>query len=296
MTFDAEPVYFFQAKKPIEIPDAVLIGDFSISLYGLCLAAAALIGILITVMEAKRKKQVSEEYLNILCLVFFFGGIGARVFYVLFHWDFFKEELIWALDLRTGGLSFYGAMFVAWIAVREYCKRKNADFSAVTDSLCIAASAAAVPVWIGCFLQKEPFGRFVNGFCSMQLRTDSLLEHDPGLLTEEMTLYTTVRDGISYVSMHPVAVYGLIFSVVTLLILEIAKRHMETAGSLFVLYLLLTAVQNLLLSFLIMEQGSFFGIRIPIVAIVSVVLIGAVVFRYVWNYCKKTLQKKHKLF
>lgn len=293
---DAEPVYFFHSDHGIKLPEAIVIGDFSVSFYGICLVIAALIGILITVMEAKRKKHEPEEYLSVLCLVFLFGGIGARIFYILFHWEFFRDNFWWTLELRTGGLSFYGALFAAWIAVKKYCGRKKINFYAVSDVLGIAASAASIPVWIGCILQKEPFGTYYNGIFSMQVRTEFLFQHNSHLTTKGMDAATEYLDGVSYTSMHPVAVYGLILGIVLAVSLQILRKYIRTEGSLFVLYLFFTAVQNLVLSFVILEKGNFFGIRIPIIAIVSVVLIGTILVHIGWNQCRKLIQKKNKLF
>ena len=283
MSLDTEPIYFFQLKKEIELPEAVVFGGFSISMYRICLVIAALLGILLTVLEVRKKGHEPEDYLTVLCLVLLFGCIGGRVFYVLFHYSFFEDRFLWSLDLRTGGLSFYGAMFGAWISVKEYCRRKKADFSTVVDALCSAAAWAAIPVWFGCVLQKEPFGRYYSGLFSMAVRTDFLFQHNARLPMKGFEQNTIVSEGVSYTCMHPVALYGFVLSIIVAVILQLLKRYVKQEGDLFLLYLFLTAVENLVLSLFLLDGGDFFGIRLPMITILSVLLIILIPLHFVFQ-------------
>lgn len=285
---DAEPVYFFSSRRAVYLPENLLVFGFPVSLYGICLVIAALFGILITILEAKKRNHNAEEYLTVLCLVFLFGGIGARAGYVLFHWDFFERNVFWTLDFRTGGLSFYGALFGAWLSVREYCKRTKTEFSTVTDALCTAASISAVFVWIGCILQKEPFGKYYSGVFSIGVHTDLLYLHLWELPGKGLAENTVARDGYSVTFLHPVAIYGLLSAILIAVFIRIARHFCKTDGTLFLLYLFLSAAQNLILALFTLGSCSFFGIRLPMTEIVSVVLLASILAQLFLKKQKKT--------
>lgn len=71
------------------------IGNFSIAYYGIIIAAGMLAGIAIARAEAKRTGQNPEDYLDLAIVAIIFSVIGARIYYVAFSWDMYKDDLVW---------------------------------------------------------------------------------------------------------------------------------------------------------------------------------------------------------
>ena len=54
-----------------------------------------------------------------------FGIIFARLYYVIFRWDNYKDDLGSIFDLRSGGIAIYGAIIGAVVAAFVFCKIKK---------------------------------------------------------------------------------------------------------------------------------------------------------------------------
>lgn len=54
--------------------------------------------------------------------------IGARIYYVVFEWDMYKDDLLQIFNLRGGGLAIYGGVIAAVITLTVYCKVKKQSF------------------------------------------------------------------------------------------------------------------------------------------------------------------------
>ena len=96
---------------------SISIFGFSIAYYGMIIGAAILIGFLIATAEAKRTGQNPEDYLDMGIVGVIAGIAGARIYYVIFSWDLYKDNLLSIFNLREGGLAIYGGVIGAVIAV-----------------------------------------------------------------------------------------------------------------------------------------------------------------------------------
>lgn len=95
-------IYLDHVGKNIEI------FGFSIAYYGIIIGCAILIGFLIATSEAKRTRQNPEDYLDMGIIGVIAGIAGARIYYVIFSWDMYKDNLLDIFNLREGGLAIYG--------------------------------------------------------------------------------------------------------------------------------------------------------------------------------------------
>ena len=84
-----------------------------IAFYGCTMATGIIAGYLLAAREAKRTGQNPDDYLDMLLYAVFFAIIGARIYYVIFSWDYYKDNLLSILNLRQGGLAIYGGLIGA---------------------------------------------------------------------------------------------------------------------------------------------------------------------------------------
>ena len=82
----------------------------SIAYYGIIIGMAILIGFAIATSEAKRTRQNPEDYLDMGIIGVIAGIAGARIYYVIFSWDMYKDDLLDIFNLREGGLAIYGSI------------------------------------------------------------------------------------------------------------------------------------------------------------------------------------------
>ena len=98
---------------------------FDIAYYGITIAIAMIVGISIALHEAKRTGQNQDTYLDLLMLTMLTSVLGARIYYVIFSWDNYKDNLGEILNIRNGGLAIYGGIIAGVITVFIYSKIKD---------------------------------------------------------------------------------------------------------------------------------------------------------------------------
>ena len=72
---------------------SITVFGFEIAFYGIIIGCAILIGFLIATSEAKRTRQNPEDYLDMGIIGVVCGIAGARLYYVIFSWDMYKDNL-----------------------------------------------------------------------------------------------------------------------------------------------------------------------------------------------------------
>ena len=129
---------------------------FEIAYYGIIIGAAILIGFLIATHEAKRTRQNPEDYLDMGIVGVIIGIAGARLYYVIFSWDMYKDNLLDIFNLREGGLAIYGGVIGAVIAVFILARVKHLSPFQIFDTVALAILNGQM---LGRFLQQRGFRR-----------------------------------------------------------------------------------------------------------------------------------------
>ena len=70
------------------------IGSFFIAFYGMIIALGMLVGVSVILKEAKRVGFDEDSFLDICIITIIVGVIGARIYYVIFAWDYYKDNPI----------------------------------------------------------------------------------------------------------------------------------------------------------------------------------------------------------
>ncbi len=297
MTLRSGEVYFSGQREGVSIPESISLFGLSVSFYGLFLVIAAFVALFVIVREARRKQQNAEWYLTLLTVGIVAALVGARIYYVVFQWHLFMQEPLSLLNFRSGGLSYFGALFCTWFVLKWFCRKKNEDFLKSVDVLSMGAAAAAPFVWFGCMFVREPLGRFYEGWCAMRIGTEYLPEAVSRTYSETLASNLCTVNGTACVSTYPVALYGIVVSTVLFMILSFYKRKVKTDGSVFVLYLLATAGMMVLLEFFRADRCYIWGTEIPVNYVVGGVVIltvGAGYGRLFWLKRKKNM--RHHFF
>ena len=104
---------------------AISVFGFDIAFYGIIIGLGILAGIFMATLRAKRTKQNPEVYIDLAMYAVIFGIIGARIYYVLFSWSMYKDDLLSILNIRQGGLAIYGGVIAAVITVFVFAKKRE---------------------------------------------------------------------------------------------------------------------------------------------------------------------------
>lgn len=283
-------LYFSEQSGSFSIPESISLFGLTISFYGIFLVLAALVGIVVIANMTRKNIRNREWYLMLLTITIVSALLGGRIYYVLFEWQVFVHDPVALLSFRGGGISYFGALFGSWFAVKWYCGKKNADFSENADILCLGAAASAPFVWIGCAFVREPLGRFYEGLFSVRVEAEYASQTANGGAFEELlSNVRNVRD-VPYISMHPVAIYGVIFSVVLFLILFFSRRRVKCHGTVFTMYLLFNSVGSIVLEFFRADSYFVWGTGIP----ANYVVAGVIILTIAVGWTRRAIAKKKR--
>ena len=143
-------------------PTLIEIFGFEIKWYSVLVLAGVIFAYLLIRIESSRF-QIKKDFLfNMMFWAIIVGIIGARLYYVLFNLDFYKENLSEIYKIWHGGLAIHGGIIAGLIVVLIYCKKYNVNSKKILD-ICAPAVilAQAIGRW-GNFFNAEAFGSAVE--------------------------------------------------------------------------------------------------------------------------------------
>ena len=187
--------------------------------YGVIIGLAFLLGILFASKRAGRFGLKEDDIYDAAIWGIPCAIIGARLYYVLFQLDYYRQYPGEILAIRNGGLAIYGGVIAGVLTAYLVCRRKKIPFPAMLDCLCYGLLLGQIIGRWGNFMNREAFGAETNVFCRMGL---------------------TAPDGTT-VYVHPTFLYESLWNLGVLLFLlwfdEAGKRRFD--GHCITLYFLL---------------------------------------------------------
>ena len=243
---------------------------FTIAYYGIIIGAAILLGFLIATAEAKRTGQNPEDYMDMGIIGVIAGIVGARLYYVIFSWDMYKDNLLHIFNLREGGLAIYGGVIGAVIAVFALARWKKLSPFLILDTVAMPILNGQMLGRWGNFFNREAFGEYTDGLFAMRLPVDAVRSGD---ITERMREHMETIGGVEYIQVSPTFLYESVWCAVLLVILLLYRKHKKYEGELFLLYIFGYALGRVWIEGLRTDQLLIPGIGFP----VSPALAGCVV-------------------
>lgn len=146
-------------------PVAFSIGSKPIYWYALIILAGFLSAVFFCCKTAKKRGVDPDNLVDIGLYGLIFALICARIYYVIFDWNSFRENLLDVFKVWEGGLAIYGGLIGAVISTAVYCRMKKLNFLKICD-------VCAPGLFIGQIIGR--FGNFVNAEV-YGYATDSLL-------------------------------------------------------------------------------------------------------------------------
>ena len=135
---------------------------FSIHWYGVLIALGVLGAVLLAWLREERLGLTRETTLDLALICVPVGILCARLYYVLFSWDYYAAHPAESLDLRGGGLAIYGGVIGGVLAGWIYSRVKKISFGTLADLVAPGlAFGQAVGRW-GNFLNQEAYGAAVT--------------------------------------------------------------------------------------------------------------------------------------
>ena len=243
---------------------------FDIAYYGITIAIAMIVGISIALHEAKRTGQNQDTYLDLLMLTMLTSVVGARIYYVIFSWDNYKDNLGEILNIRNGGLAIYGGIIAGVITVFIYSKITKMKFLQIADTVCMGLVAGQIIGRWGNFFNREAFGEYTNNLLAMQLPVSAVRENE---ITSAMWNHVVTIGGVEYIQVHPTFLYEGLWNFMVLLFLFWFRKRKKFEGELFFCYLAGYGAGRFWIESLRTDQLLLLGIHVPASQMLSAVLV-----------------------
>lgn len=264
-----------------ELPKGITIGGFQIAFYGIIMALSMLAGLWLACVQAKRTGQDKNTYMDFAMYALIFSLIGARLYYVAFSWDSYKDNLLQIFNTRGGGMAIYGSVIAAILTAIVYCKIKHYNFFLLADTSVGPLILGQIIGRYGNFFNREAFGEYTDSLLAMRLRIDQV---NPSNVTELMREHIQTINGVDYIQVHPTFFYESMWNVMILILILVLIKKKTFHGEMFILYLVGYALGRVWIEGLRTDQLQIGGTGIAISQVLSGVI--AVVGIAVWIFIR----------
>ena len=260
----------------------ITVFGFDIAFYGMIIGIGVLSGILMAVFLAKKTGQNPETYYDLALYAVVLSIVGARLYYVIFSWDSYKNDLLSIFNIREGGLAIYGGVIAAIITVSVYAKVKKISFGLLADTAGPGLILGQIIGRWGNFFNREAFGDYTNNLFAMQIPENAARGSD---ITEAMLEHVEVIDGVRYIQVHPTFLYESLWNVCVLVLMLLWMKHKKFNGQVFLIYLFGYGVGRFWIEGLRTDSLMLFGTglrvsqALALVLAVSAVVINIVIMR-----------------
>ncbi|WP_044749449.1 prolipoprotein diacylglyceryl transferase [Bacillus alveayuensis] len=199
------------------------LGPIQVYWYGVIIGIGALIGLWLAVRESERRGLHKDVFVDLVLFAVPIAIICARIYYVIFQWDYYSQNLSDIPKIWQGGLAIHGGLIGAILTGWVFARVKKLSFWQLVD---IAAPSIilgqAIGRW-GNFINQEAHG----GPVSREFLENFFL---PDFIINQMYI-----DGQYY---HPTFLYESIWNIIGFLLLILLRRMNLRRGELFLSYVI----------------------------------------------------------
>lgn len=269
------------------LPKGITIGGFTIAFYGIIIALGMVSGLLLARWQAKRTGQNPEIYMDYAIWGIIFAIIGARLYYVAFSWDMYKDNLWQIFNTRGGGMAIYGGVIAAVITAIVYCRKKHYKFALFADTAVPGLILGQIIGRYGNFMNREAFGEYTDSLFAMRLKVADVTSSN---ITTTMQQHIITENETRYIQVHPTFLYESLWNVMVLVIMLVYTKRKKFDGEIFLIYLIGYGIGRTWIEGLRTDQLLIGSTGIAVSQVLSAVLaLGGITY---WIYRRVRLKKR----
>ena len=238
------------------------LGSFEIRWYSVMILIAFLVASYVINKETKRFDIEKDYIFNLLFWTLIMGIIGARIYYVIFDWDYFSSNTSEILKVWNGGLAIHGGIIAGILTILVYTKKYKLRTIRYVDYI--------VPgLIIG-----QAIGRWGNFFNQEAHGLATSLEHLQKLHIPEFVIKGMKINGVYY---SPTFFYESLACLLGFIVICILRRNKYIkVGSPTALYLIIYGVIRFFIERSRTDALMFCGFRIAMIISAIMVIIGVI--------------------
>jgi phosphatidylglycerol---prolipoprotein diacylglyceryl transferase len=270
-------------------PEIVEIGPFTVYSYGLMLGISFIVASYLLTKEVERKKLNPNLATEVTLMAIIFGIIGSKLFHLFENWTAFLNDPV-GMAFSPGGLTFYGGLIVAIIAIWIYARKKKIPFLVIADSTAPSLAIAYGIGRIGCHLAGDgdygiptdlPWGTDYSGGTvkpSEMFRGSEIAQAFPNGIVPDTT------------PLHPTPIYEFLAMLLIFAVLWNLRKKNWADGKLFMFYLIFAGVERLLVETIRLNPRYFLNLSEAQIISIGLIIVGTIGLIY---YQKNPHLKKY---
>ena len=240
--------------------------------YGIFIGLGVILGVLLALHEAKRTGQNPDTYLDFIIYAMIIAIIGARLYYVIFSWDFYSQHPEKIFAIREGGLAIYGGIIGGVLTAIVYSHLKKKSFWVMADTMAPSLILGQMLGRWGNFFNQEAFG------CNTTLPWGMYSEGTEAYLK---SVQVTLQAGVTVdptAPVHPTFLYESIWCLVGFAVLASLYKKRRFNGQIFLGYIIWYGlgrawIEGLRTDSLYLFHWTLFGQRIRVSQALSLVMV-----------------------
>ncbi len=270
----------------VEIP----FGDNTISIkfYGVIIAFGFTLAVLFGGRKAYVWKMSIDKMLDVLIWGTIGGIVGARAYYVIFEWDYFKNHLDEIVQIWNGGLAIYGGIIGGILAAYIVCKKVDLSFLKLLD-------LAGMSLLIG-----QGIGRWGNYTNQEAFGTNTTLPW--GMTSDKVVAYINshqaefAQNGIEMnpdLPVHPTFLYESLWCLLGFVILYIVcQKFRKFDGQLFLGYGIIYGLERAVVEGLRTDSLYIGDTNLRVSQVLSMAIAAVCIVLTIYNFVKLNKAKK----
>ena len=214
------------------VPKTFEVFGITIAFYGLIIAIGVLLGFTLTNGESNRLGYPKDIWWDFSIPAIIMCILGARIYYVIFSWDYYGKHLNELLNIRGGGLAIYGAVIAGFFTLVVFCRIKKQNLWKMADVAVLGLLVGQIIGRWGNFMNREAFGGYTDGLFAMQLPMEAVRKSD---ISADIAAH--IVEGANYIQVHPTFLYESALNFLLLLVLWFYRKHKKFDGDMMLIYL-----------------------------------------------------------
>ena len=244
-------------------PVAFYLFNYPVRFYGIIMASAILVGYILIYKFLDKKYSFfeAEIFSNYIIYLIFIVFLGARLFYVVGSFDYYRLNPIEIPMINHGGLSIWGGIFFGIAGLYFLSKIFKFDYLLHLSVIALFLPLSQAIGRFGNYFNQEAFGLPSFGFMKLYVTQDF-----------------RPHEYINYNYFHPTFLYESVLDLILFFILFFAYKKSNPSKTIF-LYLILYSLIRLIIEAIRIDSVLNFG-SIHIASIISFIALLAGLIGY----------------
>ena len=239
------------------VPKTFSVFGFEIAMYGIVIATGMLLGLTMAAHIAKKTGHDPDVIWDLSIWLLVLSVLGARIYYVIFMWDMYKDNPLQIFNIRGGGLAIYGGIIAGVTTIIVFCLIKKISPFWVLDCCGYGVLIGQILGRWGNFFNREVFGEYTDSLFAMRIPVEMVRQSD---ISETIAAHITDN----YIQVHPTFLYEGLWNTALLLFLLAFLKYKKFDGQIILTYFAGYGIGRAVIESIRTDQLYIPGTSIPV--------------------------------